>query len=110
MGRFTLRLPETLHNELENLAQQEGVSLNQFIIYALTRQVGTKYTLEVLPERIVKEQHAEYKLLLDKLGGAETDADELAEAKALLAERELAEPEPGISEEMLDRIRTKLGA
>ena len=110
MGRFTLRLPETLHSELENRAQQEGVSLNQFIIYALTRQIGTAYTIEVLPERMVKEQQAEYQILLDKLGGSEIGTDELAQAKAFLAERDVVEPESALSEEMLDRIRAKFGA
>jgi hypothetical protein len=38
MSRLTLRLPETLHQQLANLAEGEGVSLNQYIVYALTRQ------------------------------------------------------------------------
>lgn len=41
MSRFTLRLPNTLHRELKQNAHQEGVSLNQYIVYALTRQVAT---------------------------------------------------------------------
>ena len=36
MGRFSLRIPKTLHSELEFLAQDEGISLNQYIIYTLT--------------------------------------------------------------------------
>ena len=41
MSRFTLRLPNSLHRELKENAHQEGVSLNQYIVYALTRQVAT---------------------------------------------------------------------
>ena len=37
MGRLTIRLPNALHNQLETLAKQEGVSMNQYITYALTR-------------------------------------------------------------------------
>lgn len=40
MGRLTLRLPDTLHQQLASLAEKEGMSLNQFIVYALTRQVS----------------------------------------------------------------------
>ena len=41
MSRFTLRLPNSLHRELKENAHQEGISLNQYIVYALTRQVAT---------------------------------------------------------------------
>ena len=47
MSRFTLRLPNSLHRELKENAHQEGISLNQYIVYALTRQVaiiGVQYT------------------------------------------------------------------
>lgn len=37
MARLTLRLPETLHNQLAEQAKQEGVSLNQFLVYALAK-------------------------------------------------------------------------
>ena len=35
MRRLTLRLPETLHQKLASLAEEEGVSLNHLIVYAL---------------------------------------------------------------------------
>ncbi|CUS03490.2 Protein encoded in hypervariable junctions of pilus gene clusters (fragment) [Candidatus Promineifilum breve] len=38
MARLTLRLPDTLHEQLQTLAEQEAVSLNHYIVYALTRQ------------------------------------------------------------------------
>jgi hypothetical protein len=38
MGRLTVRLPDGLHQQLELLARNEGVSLNQYLVYALTRQ------------------------------------------------------------------------
>jgi predicted RNase H-like HicB family nuclease len=36
-GKFTLRLPKTLHRELTIQADYEGVSLNQYIIYLITK-------------------------------------------------------------------------
>ena len=37
MGRFTVRLPETLHHQLIKHAEKEGVSLNQYVVFCLTR-------------------------------------------------------------------------
>lgn len=105
MGRFTLRLPETLHNELESRAQQEGVSLNQYIVYMLTRQVASTYTIQVLPEKTVREQKASYEKLLDTLGEAS-----LAKTKAFLAERETAEPEEGLSDDVITRLERRIEA
>jgi predicted HicB family RNase H-like nuclease len=45
MSRLTLRLPETLHRQLATQAQREGVSLNQYIVYALTRQLTQSHTV-----------------------------------------------------------------
>ena len=108
MGRFTLRLPETLHHELEFRAQQEGVSVNQYIVYALTRQVASTYTIQVLPDEAIKQQKADFEKLLDSLGEAS-----LATTKAFLAERETVELEEGLTDEAVaqleKRIETRTG-
>jgi hypothetical protein len=103
MGRFTLRLPETLHNELEKRAQQEGVSLNQYVVYALTRQVTSTYTIHTLSEAAIKEQQARYDKLLAGLG-----QPDLAKTKTFLAERELGERESGLTDEMIARVEAKI--
>ena len=51
MSRLTLRLPDTLHQQLINLAENEGVSLNQYIVYALTRQSSTAYTVQPISKQ-----------------------------------------------------------
>lgn len=40
MARYPLSLPVKLKEEAENLAQQQGVSLNQFILWSLAEKVG----------------------------------------------------------------------
>jgi len=40
MARYPLSLPERLRQEAENLADQQGVSLNQFILWAIAEKVG----------------------------------------------------------------------
>ena len=36
-GKFVLRIPKTLHRELSIKAEQEGISLNQYALYKLSR-------------------------------------------------------------------------
>ncbi|MFO7634683.1 MAG: DUF433 domain-containing protein [Caldilinea sp.] len=40
MARYPLNLPHQLKQEAEALAQQQGVSLNQFILWATAEKVG----------------------------------------------------------------------
>jgi hypothetical protein len=103
MGRFTLRLPESLHNELESRAQKEGVSLNQYIVYTLTRQVASTYTIQVLPEQLIKEQKVSFEKLLDSLGESSLSA-----TKEFLAERESGQREDDLTDEVVAQLEEKL--
>ncbi|MBS4024200.1 MAG: toxin-antitoxin system HicB family antitoxin [Clostridia bacterium] len=38
-GRITLRAPKSLHKKLVELAEKEGVSLNQYMVYLLSKEV-----------------------------------------------------------------------
>ena len=40
MGRYALNLPAQLKREAEQLATEQGVSLNQFILWAVSEKVG----------------------------------------------------------------------
>ncbi|MCB9138441.1 MAG: toxin-antitoxin system HicB family antitoxin [Caldilineaceae bacterium] len=68
MGRFTVRLPDTLHHQLESRAQQEGVSLNQYVVYALTQNITPAYTIQVLPDVEIRKQGERFDALLKRLG------------------------------------------
>lgn len=39
-GKFVVRLPRSLHRELSELAEDEGVSLNQLVVSALAQAAG----------------------------------------------------------------------
>ena len=106
MGRFTLRLPQTLHYELESRAQQEGVSLNQYIVYALTRQVVSSYTVKRIPDEELLAQRQRYDELLRKLGKPANDA----ETADFLAEREIAGPDEALPDEVLTAIQARIAA
>ncbi len=53
-GKIVLRLPSSVHEDLAQIAQLEGVSLNQYMVAALSKQVGRD-------EVLMKEKKAGYK-------------------------------------------------
>lgn len=42
-GQFKLRMPRSLHRSLAEHAQQEGISMNQYCLYLLTKNDATAY-------------------------------------------------------------------
>ncbi|MEL6606296.1 MAG: YlcI/YnfO family protein [Cyanobacteria bacterium J06614_10] len=91
MSRLTLRLPETLHQQLTNLAEGEGVSLNQYIVYALTRQVTLAYSVSEVPKEEVQQQELLFQALIQDLGKVASSkiATVLSERKTVPLEKEL---------------------
>lgn len=103
MSRLTLRLPESLHRQLEALATNESVSLNQYIVYALTKQITQAYTVQAVPEKAIAEQRATYATLLQSLGKAS-----FQEVRKILDERETVQPEPGLTPDKVEKLRQKM--
>lgn len=103
MIRLSVRLPETLYHQLNNMAKSEGISLNQYIVYALTRQVTIAYTVQRVPESEVTQQHASFNDLLKSLGKASFD-----EIEAVMAEREKVAPERELTPKVLKRLCERL--
>jgi hypothetical protein len=100
MGRFTVRLPDTLHSELQSRAHLEGVSLNQYIVYALTRQVSSGSVVQIISDEQVQGQQERFNKLLNNLGRPSR-----TETRQILAERERVEPENGLSQKLIDQVQ-----
>ncbi len=105
MSTLTLQLPETLHHQLEMLARNESVSLDQYIVYALTRQVASAYVVHRLSADAISEQKASYAALRQSLGHAAPDEIEQA-----LAEREGVTPEPDLTPEAIVNLQNRIAA
>lgn len=103
MSRLTLRLPDSLHRQLEELASSEAVSLNQYIVYALTRQITLAYTVQAVPEKAIAEQRAAYTALLQNLGESSFE-----QIQNILNGRESISPEKGLSPEIVERIKERV--
>jgi hypothetical protein len=103
MSRLTLRLPETLHRQLEEQARWEGVSLNQYLVYALARHIATAYTVTPMPERTIRQQREAFADLLASLGQISS-----AEVQRVLSEREPVESEADLNPEIADYLRQRI--
>ena len=103
MSRLTLRLPETLHQQLTHLADGEGVSLNQYIVYALTRQVTMAYRVQAIPIEEVNQQQQDFQALVKNLGQASS-----TEVKSILDRREVVEPEEELSPDIIARFQQRV--
>lgn len=105
MSRLTLRLPDSLHQQLEQMAENEQISLNQYIVYALTRQLTLAYNVQSVPDKVISEERAAYSALLQTLGQASFD-----EIQQALVARETVEPEAGLTPEVIENLRANIAA
>ena len=51
MCRLSLRLPESLHRKVRELAERDEISINQFIATAVAEKTATLLTVAYLEER-----------------------------------------------------------
>jgi antitoxin HicB len=55
-GRFVVRLPKTIHRQAVRAAQRNGVSLNQFFVAAIARELGRREGLEQKVEAATRKE------------------------------------------------------
>ncbi len=103
MSRLTLRLPTSLHRQLESLAKAEGVSLNQYIVYVLTSKTSVATSIRYHDDTEIESQKARFDALLQRLGKASA-----AEIDAVLSRREKVAPDEGLTSEIRERLERKL--
>jgi predicted RNase H-like HicB family nuclease len=58
-GKWLQRVPRTLHKKLTDLAQREGVSLNQYVVSVLAEAVGAQAMPVAAPNAISKRSQVE---------------------------------------------------
>ena len=67
MSALSLRLPRSLHEQLRELAQEEGISVNQFVMLAVAEKVAAISTIEYLEKRAKRGSRKKF---LEILGNA----------------------------------------
>jgi hypothetical protein len=73
MSTLSLRLPESLHKHVKELARREGISINQFVATAVAEKMSALLTEEYLQERARHGSRAEYEAALAQVPDAEPD-------------------------------------
>jgi len=80
MSTLSLRLPESIHRKLSEVAEREGVSMNQLISSAVAEKLAALMTEEYLHERGRRASAEKLDAVLAKIPDAPpTQGDELPE-------------------------------
>jgi len=76
MGALSLRLPESIHRHIREIAKAEGVSINQLISSAITEKISAIMTEEYLIKRAERADLKDMEAVLDKVADREPLADD----------------------------------
>ena len=69
MSALSLRLPESIHRHIREIARKEGVSINQFISSAVSEKISALMTGDYLKNRAKRVKKEEFKTILAKVSG-----------------------------------------
>jgi hypothetical protein len=67
MSSISLRLPESLHKQVRELAEREDISINQFIATALAEKMSALMTAEYLGARVARGSPRQFERVLQKV-------------------------------------------
>jgi uncharacterized protein (DUF1778 family) len=67
MSALNLRLPDSIHRHIREIAKREGVSINQFISTAVSEKVSAILTEEYLSDRASRAKKGTLKRILDNV-------------------------------------------
>ena len=73
MSSISLRLPESLHERVREVAEKEGVSINQLITTALAEKLSALLTSEYLAERAARGNRKKFERVLRKVRDGEPE-------------------------------------
>jgi uncharacterized protein (DUF1778 family) len=73
MTVLSLRLPKTMYNHLREVAETEGVSMNQFVTLAVAEKIATLDTMDYLEERAKRGSREKLLAVLDKAPDVEPE-------------------------------------
>lgn len=73
MSTISLRLPESLHKRVRELAKAEDVSINQLITTALAEKMSALMTVEYLGERAARGERGRFERAMRKVRDGEPE-------------------------------------
>jgi len=67
MSTISLRLPDSLHQQVRELAERDNISINQFISTALAEKMSALMTLEYLEARAGRGDRRKFDRAMSKV-------------------------------------------
>ncbi len=66
MSTLSLRIPNSLHEQIRHMAKKEGISINQFIASAAAEKMAALLTEEYIEKRAKRASRKKFQAVLDK--------------------------------------------
>lgn len=76
MSSLNIQLPDSLYKSLQKLAEQDGVSLDQFIALAVAEKISALTTEGYLQERASRGDRSRYESVLAKVADVEPEPND----------------------------------
>ncbi len=67
MSSLNLRLPDSVHRHIKEIAKQDGVSINLFIASAVSEKLSALTTEDYISARAAKARKGAFKKVLDRV-------------------------------------------
>ena len=74
MSTISLRIPESLHQHLRELAKQEGTSINQLITTAVAEKISALSTEDYLQQRAGRGSRDRFEETLSRVADSEPES------------------------------------
>jgi len=87
MSTMSVRLPNSLHRQLRELAEREGVSMNQLISSAVGEKLASLLTVEYLRERGDRGSRSAYDRVLRRVPNVPPEEGDALPDKRIKATR-----------------------
>ena len=75
MSSLNVRLPDSLHDQVRQLAKQDNISINQFISLAVAEKISALMTLDYIEQRAQKGSRQLFDQVLNKVAQADLEVD-----------------------------------
>jgi hypothetical protein len=76
MSTLSLRIPDSLHERVLEIAKRENISINQFVSAAVAEKLSALLTEEYLMERARRGSRRKFKKALSKVKDVKPDASD----------------------------------
>jgi predicted DNA-binding ribbon-helix-helix protein len=74
MSTLSLRLPNSIHEQIRQLAKREGISINQIIASATAEKMTALLTEEYLSKRAQRASRKKFQAVLNKVPDVEPES------------------------------------